>query len=513
MTETKEQLNQSESFKALGNKKYTSGEYAEAINYYTQAIEACPDNEENKATRATYFNNRAAALLMQKNFKSALADCQAAIDYDKKSIKAYTRAAKCLQGLGKVKDSITILNEAFNNNNHQLDTKDKNLVDHELKEAESIQKKLFNAEKALKDHNAKLAQTFAQSALNDNSELLEARLILAEALIQTKQFEEAKNLCNQLYKIDSNNLNILRLRGLALYYTGQIDVAIKHFSAILQNDPDNTKAAQTFKMIKKLEAKKTEGNNLFQEGKCQPAYDAYSEALAMDPLNDNYNATLYNNRAAASLKLKNWAAAIEDCNKAIALKPDLVKAFLRRAQAEQSLEQYEEAVRDIEAASKLDSTNQDILRQLKEAKLALKKSKRKDYYKILGVEKSADPDQIRKAYRKAALLYHPDKNTESEEKRKDAESKFKDITEANEVLMDETKRRRYDSGVDLDDPYEGMGGGGHSHGGMGGVDLNDIFSMFMGGGGGGGGMRGGGGGNPFGGGGHRGNPFGGFGHQ
>lgn len=76
---------------------------------------------------------------------------------------------------------------------------------------------------------------------------------------------------------------------------------------------------------------------------------------------------------------------------------------------------------------------------MKEAKLELKKASRKDYYKILGVEKSATPDDIKKAYRKLALKWHPDKNSQDEESKVKAEKMFKDIGEAYAVLSDERK--------------------------------------------------------------------------
>ena len=65
----------------------------------------------------------------------------------------------------------------------------------------------------------------------------------------------------------------------------------------------------------------------------------------------------------------------------------------------------------------------------------------KDYYKILGVEKSATKDEIKKAYRKLAMKYHPDRNPGD----KAAEEKFKEITEAHEVLSDSEKRNKYET--------------------------------------------------------------------
>ena len=115
---------------------------------------------------------------------------------------------------------------------------------------------------------------------------------------------------------------------------------------------------------------------------------------------------------------------------------------------------------------------------------------KRDYYEVLGVEKSASEAEIKKAYRKLAIQYHPDKNPGD----KEAEEKFKEAAEAYSVLSDKDKRARYDQFG-----HAGMGGaagGGFSD--FGDFDLNDIFSSVFGHGfsgfGGFGGFGGGGGG-------------------
>ena len=112
---------------------------------------------------------------------------------------------------------------------------------------------------------------------------------------------------------------------------------------------------------------------------------------------------------------------------------------------------------------------------------------KRDYYEVLGVDKKASADEIKKAYRKSAMKYHPDRNPGD----KEAEEKFKEIGEAYEVLSDEGKRSRYDQfGFAGVDPNYGAGaggyGGGFNGGGFGGFgdfgDLGDIFGEFFGGG-------------------------------
>lgn len=110
---------------------------------------------------------------------------------------------------------------------------------------------------------------------------------------------------------------------------------------------------------------------------------------------------------------------------------------------------------------------------------------KRDYYEVLGVGKSASADEIKKAFRKAAIEHHPDKGGD--------ESKFKEINEAYEVLKDPSKRQRYDqfghAGVgssaasDGGDPFAGFGGQGQNvHFDFGDLGLGDIFSSFFGGG-------------------------------
>ena len=96
---------------------------------------------------------------------------------------------------------------------------------------------------------------------------------------------------------------------------------------------------------------------------------------------------------------------------------------------------------------------------------------KREYYEVLGVSRTATKDEIKKAYRKLALQFHPDKNPDN----KDAEDHFKEVNEAYEVLSNDDKRRRYDQFG-----HAGVGSSAASGGGQpgGGADFNDIFSAF-----------------------------------
>ncbi len=97
---------------------------------------------------------------------------------------------------------------------------------------------------------------------------------------------------------------------------------------------------------------------------------------------------------------------------------------------------------------------------------------KRDYYEVLGVSKTATADEIKKAYRKKAIQYHPDRNPDN----KEAEEKFKEAAEAFEVLGDEQKRAKYDQFGHA--AFENGGAGGFGGFGGGGMSMEDIFSHF-----------------------------------
>ena len=111
-------------------------------------------------------------------------------------------------------------------------------------------------------------------------------------------------------------------------------------------------------------------------------------------------------------------------------------------------------------------------------------AEKRDYYEVLGIGKNATDAEIKSAYRKLAKKYHPDLNPGN----KEAEEKFKEVNEANDVLSDPQKRQRYDQFgfAGVDPSYGGGAGAGGFGGGFDMGDLGDLFGSFFGGGFGGG---------------------------
>lgn len=168
------------------------------------------------------------------------------------------------------------------------------------------------------------------------------------------------------------------------------------------------------------------------------------------------------------MKQKKWLKALDDLNRSLELDPKYTKSLIRRAEVHAEREDYTAAIYDYSKIQQVDpSCNfQDKIKELKSKE---KKAKKKDYYAIMGLTKPSTDAEIKKAYKKFAIQYHPDKNRhKSEAEQADAEKKFRDLNEAYEVLSDQKKKKMYDSGQ-MD--FEDMGNfedGGNNMGGMGG---------------------------------------------
>ena len=142
--------------------------------------------------------------------------------------------------------------------------------------------------------------------------------------------------------------------------------------------------------------------------------------------------------------------------------PDQVEALVARAEAYLSKEDYQEAMSDYERAYQKNRQDQRIMQGYQKAQRLLKKAGMRDYYKILGVTRSATTREIKKAYRKLAQQWHPDKY-KGELSAEKVQQKMSEINTAYEVLGNDELRARYDEG---DDPNDPQGSQQQQHGGF-----------------------------------------------
>ena len=480
---------QADMFKSEGNEFYKKKDYFAAIKKYDEAIKLMP--KEHK-----YYGNRAAASLMLGLYERVVKDCEIAIELNKDFLKAYLRLAKAHLSLGNFDKAEENLTQLYLRDVRSTD------VPNERTKIKLSKARLEKARSNLNEGKYAHALSYLHSAQEHCAASKDLKQMKAEALVGTGKYDEAYALTTSLLRNDSKDAKALFWRAKAQYYRGEFEKAIQVMKNIMRMDPDNKECMIEIRKMRKLENMKTEGNDCFKKRKWADAITTYSDCLNIDPQNKLFNAKLLCNRAACLTYLKKYQDAIKDCTQAIDYQKDYVKAYMRRAQCYKSIgtvESLEEALRDYQQAQQMlgeeSSAGRDCERSIRDTKLQLKKAKRKDYYKLLGVSERATEEQIKKAYKKAALKYHPDRQaSKTEQEKAIATQMFKDCAEGLEILSDPSKRRMYDQGMDLEEINQGgrSGGFGHGHGGMGGIDPNIIFQMFGGGGGGMGGMGGGG---------------------
>eukprot|EP00095_Tigriopus_kingsejongensis_P003055 maker-scaffold101_size371023-snap-gene-0.23 protein:Tk03055 transcript:maker-scaffold101_size371023-snap-gene-0.23-mRNA-1 annotation:"-like protein subfamily c member 7" len=459
--------------KDQGNEQYKTKNYREALQLYSEAITLDPQCP-------AYYSNRSACHMMLAQFNEGLNDAKTSVELDSEFTKGYIRMVKCCIALGEVASAKQALQKALaiEPNNVALIT-EKNSLD-------TLER--FKEDALLAHHNKDYRKALfcLDRALTIGTACRNLKILRAECLAFLGRTPESQEVATDLLRLDGMNVDAMYVRGLCLYYEDNVDKAFSHFQKVLMFAPDHTKARHIYKKAKTLKQKKEEGNTAFKSAKLDDAYKLYSEALEIDPCNKMTNAKLYFNRGTVAARMQKYKQSVEDCSAALKLDEGYQKALLRRAKSYMGIENFEEAVRDYEKALMLDRS-METKKLLQHAKLELKKSKRKDYYKILGVSKTASEDEIKKAYRKRALVHHPDRHSSAtEDEKKEHEKKFKEVGEAYGVLSDSQKRTRYDNGHDLENLEGGHGFSGHN------VDPNDIFRAFFNSGG----MAGGGGGMP-----------------
>ncbi|KAG5976007.1 hypothetical protein E4U56_002672 [Claviceps arundinis] len=467
------QQDDAEAYKAAGNRFFKERNYTKAIEQYTKAVDLFPDSP-------TYLSNRAAAYMSNGQYAAALDDCSRAAALDPQNPKILLRYARIFTGLGQPEEAIATFGRISPAPSAKDMAPTKEMLQH------------LNAAKDTLERGSAVSMVLhaldqAERGLGPGvTKPRKWQLMRGEAYLKMGRenaLGEAQNIVMSLLRNNGQDPEALVLRGRVLYGQGENEKAIQSFRMALNCDPEFRDAIKWLRIVQKLDRMKEEGNVEFKAGRWQAAVDKYSAALEIDASNRGINAKLLQNRAQCKIKLKQYSDAIADADRAVSLDPSYTKARKTKANALGQSGNWEESVREWKAIQEMDPEDRTIPKEVRKAELELKKSQRKDYYKIMGLEKDCGPDEIKKAYRRMAIKLHPDKNRDNPE----AEAQFKDLQEAYETLSDPEKKASYDNGDDLMDPADMFGGMG---GGMGGIDPEILFSMMGNQGGfGGGGFR------------------------
>lgn len=465
-----------------GESLFNRKKYWAAISFFTDALKLCPETGE-------FYSNRSICYLKLNKLKEAAEDAQRSVELS---------PTKCLRNFLQIAIETKCLTEA-------IEFLEMSTFQTELTILKKVQKYDSQAKKAYYDGNYWKLLYCLNQCLDEFPNSVRYNVRKAEILVYVNQFDDAEKIINNLKYFDENRDNEIFLRGLmALYKLGDFEKSNDYFKLILPWSPVFKRMKTVLSKSNELFLLKKSARKAFKNGKLDEAFFLYTKASEIDVANQKINAKLFCGRGTVLVSLKRKSEAIEDYSKSINLDPTFLKPLLKRASLYVELNNSEAAINDYEKAYSMDDKikNRKLLKEnqifyikllsqcaemhknreefeeavsfyeriykidnsienrekLEEAifltncsqetnitETELETMELKSFYKILGVGRNATQKEIKKAYHEKALIHHPDRHINgSEDEKKNAEERFKEIYKVYKVLSDPIRRKIYD---------------------------------------------------------------------
>ncbi|EFC47849.1 HSP70 family protein [Naegleria gruberi] len=484
----------------LGDKDFRNRDYQQAISKYTSALEV---ERENKRA----YLKRAETYQLLKKFKFALSDVDSLINIQSDHTQALSMKGQLALSLGLFDQSVSAFNSLLKLKPSD-DTKEKlkkallgkSLYSEIVKNPESsdIQEKFdLNS-----NENSKRCVQVITKLLSEEvgaRESVDLIIERAHCSLRSKLLQLLMQDIKTIYAKDNTNVQATILYSKYLYLLGDIETAKNTIKTkCLRVDPENRNCKELFKLFKQAERLNEQANNDFNSGNHNSAIKHFKEYIE---LMENDAKSILPGVDMIDVKVKTCQSYGEaqdhtNADEGIKLCTSVIDSLgnsdnseykmaclISRAQLHVTLDDFDKAkadanqVRESEHANKHQQKLQQILGRIQQQERI---NSQRDHYKALGFDRK-NKDQvtlsdIKKAYRKLVKIYHPDKHKTQADKDK-AAKKYKEITEAYEVLSDDSKRQRYDAGEnDFQHGDQGGHHGGFQHG-------NPFGSFFQEGGG------------------------------
>ncbi|GMJ10128.1 hypothetical protein HRI_004682000 [Hibiscus trionum] len=381
-----------EEFKRVGNEMYKKGHFLEALSLYDKAIALSPAN-------AAYRSNRAAALTALGRVGEAVKECEEAVRLDPNYGRAHQRLASLLLRVGHVENARKHL--CFPGQPQDPT---------ELQKLQAVERHLSKCTDArrIRDWTGALREADAAIAAGADfsPQLFMCRV---EALLKLHQLDDAESSLLVVPKLEQcTNSSQTKYFGMLaeayhFFVQAQMEMALGRFENAVtaaekagQVDPRNVEVSVLLSNVKLVARARARGNDLFKSERFTEACSAYGDGIRLDPL----NSVLYCNRAACWFKLGRWERSVEDCDQALSIQPNYIKALLRRAVSNSKLERWAEAVRDYEVLRRELPGDNEVAESLFHAQVALKKSRGEEVYNMKfggEVEEVSSLEQFRAA--------------------------------------------------------------------------------------------------------------------
>lgn len=439
-----------QSFKEEGNDRFASGHNDEAKELYTKAISMLPGAEDNKL-KATLLSNRAAAFLNLEKYSDCVQDCKKALNLDPTYLKVYVRKARCLTQQGKLHQAVETWLEASQKCNDESQT----VIKKEQRKAECLNNLMNEGREQLKQGRYGTAKAAFGKVLRDTS-AADALLGAAKSDLGLGLTESAMRLSLQIIKgFPDHVAEGYEVRGGCLFLMGDFDGGKKFINEALRQAPDLVSAQklrrQCNTVLKQVKGARDHSFHRRFESALQLFTSAIGEYIGLPPKSALY-CILYSERAEAYLRLKQYDAALKDCSLVLSSREDYKQTWLVNLQALHGLGRHETAKAHTEQLLKTWGANDTEIRQANnKADFEVRKMRRLDIYKLLGVSPVASELEIKQAYRRKSLDCHPNNVANSDMSptgQKAAAERYRILGDAFEILCDELKRQLYDEGYD-----------------------------------------------------------------
>ena len=348
----------------------------------------------------------------------------------------------------------------------------------QLDEAEGAAKLAADAEKA---GDWETCITQAGTAIIVAGTALDLRQRRARCRFEKGEVMEGVADLNHVLQINTGATEPhLQIAAMTFYSLGETDKGLTAISKCLQNDPDNKACKNLRKSQKAVERTLKKFNQLFEkrqyasavkllvpQGGDEPGLlrevqddtKSFREAGYIHPrAGGSLYGDLVERTCEAYTEMNNAQKAQIYCDEALQYNPDCLPALLSKAQRQLDADDFEPAIGTLNHAKEVHGNQQKIADLLQKAHTLLKRSKSKDYYKVLGVARDADERDVKRAFRKLTIQHHPDKAAQNGMEPEEAQKKMATINEAYEVLSDPELRARFDRGDDPNDPQQGQQG-------------------------------------------------------
>ena len=457
--------------KELGNAQFKNQNYSAAADYYTRGIEL-------NSSEPVLYANRGTCLKLLGKYKESLSDYKKAVQLNPKNTKNMKKLSSVYIILGNFGEAQILLQKCCN-----LEPEDSSHT-YELNRAKKMVEDYEKIHEKIKDQNWDDVEEQSKKLLSDASAFIELQKIYINSCLELCKFNDVidyiKNKISSSVKSRDEEFNYLLAK--AYYFKGDYDSAKREINNLVKQGIVDEKISKLKKCVATINDAKAKANSLFKSEKYDEAIEEYTKLLEFDPENKNFISIILTNRALCLKKKGKNMEALKDVDEAIKKNPNYSTAYIRRALIYEEFKMFDDAKSDLSKAKELDPSNTKIEGYLNEANQKADQARNRDYYQILGLNRNATPEEIKKAYRKLALKYHPDRNSESEQSKKIAQRKFEDVSDAYSVLSDPKKKQMFDHGADPLNPETASGGGGPGmsfH--FSGTDPNEIFKMFFGG--------------------------------